>query len=91
MRSKNTQATEPSGRKRVSGADVDVTGTAGAFELTTTAQKPRIEQVQTGEDSSSLSTAELDQLTDRLDQILTEIKNTDPGTIPHFAENWVTS
>ena len=46
------------------GADVDVTGTAGALELTTTAQKPRIEQVQTGEDSSSLSTAELDQLTD---------------------------
>ena len=91
MRSKNTQATEPSGRKRVSGADVDVTRTAGTLELTTTAQKPRIEQVQTGEDSSSLSTAELDQLTDRLDQILTKIKNTDPGTIPHFAENWVTS
>ncbi|MBI0085944.1 MULTISPECIES: hypothetical protein [Bifidobacterium] len=91
MRSKNTQATEPSGRKRVSGADVDVTGTAGALELTTTTQKPRIEQVQTGEDSSSLSTAELDQLTDQLNQILTKIKNTDPGTIPHFAENWVTS
>ena len=50
MLSKNTQATDPSGRKRVSDADVGVTGTASASELTTTAQKPMIEQVPIRED-----------------------------------------
>ena len=45
-----------------------------------------IEQIQTGENGSSLSTAELDQLADCLDQLPTEIKNADSRTIPHFAE-----
>ena len=86
MRSKNTQATNPSGRECVSDADVGVTGTAGASELTTTLQMPIIEQVPAKEDNSSLSTAELDQLADCLDQPPTEIKNADSRTIPHFAE-----
>ena len=45
-----------------------------------------IEQIQTRENGSSLSTAELDQLADCLDQLPTEIKNADSRTIPHFAE-----
>ena len=78
MRSKNTQATNPSGRECASDADVGVTGTAGASELTTTLQMPIIEQVPAKEDNSSLSTAELDQPADRLDQLTAEIKNADP-------------
>lgn len=49
MRSKKTQATGPSTKKRVSGTDVDVAKTASAPELTTTAQKPIIEHYQTRE------------------------------------------
>lgn len=82
----HTQGTGPSANKRVSGTDVGVTGTASVPELITTAQKPMIEQIQTRENGSSLSTAELDQLADCLDQLPTEIKNADSRTIPHFAE-----
>lgn len=78
MRSKNTQAANPSGRECVSDADVGVTGTAGASELTTTLQMPIIEQVPAKEDNSSLSTTEHDQPADRLDQLTAEIKNADP-------------
>ena len=50
MRSKKTQATGPSTKKRVSSTDVGVTKTASTPELTTSAQKPMIEHVQTRED-----------------------------------------